>query len=72
MTNFLTHFSGRIVAHGSHRADRIYAGMVQWLYLKNLLALSHLSRSWVQFLVRSINFCYILAILLYLLIHKVR
>ena len=56
MTNFLTHFSGRIVGHGSHCALRIYAGMVQWLYLKKLLLLSHLSRSWVQFLVRSINF----------------
>ena len=56
MTNFLTHFSGRIVGHGSYHAVRIYAGMVQWLYLKELLLLSHLSRSWVQFSVKSINF----------------
>ena len=56
MTNFLTHFSGRIVGHGSYRAVRIYVGMVQWLYLKDLLMLSHLSRSWVRFLVKFINF----------------
>ena len=56
MTNFVTHFSGRIVGHGSYRAVRIYAGMVQWFYLKELLLLSHLSRSWVRFSVRSIHF----------------
>ena len=56
MSNFLTHFSGRIVGHGSYGAVRIYARMVQWLYLKELLLLSHLSSSWVQFPVKSINF----------------
>ena len=56
MTNFLTHFSSRIVGHRSYRAVRIYAGMVQWLYLKELQLLSHLLRSWVRFPVELINF----------------
>ena len=70
MTNLLTHFISRIVRHDSHHAERIYAGMVQWLYLKKLLLLSQML--WGQFPAMSIIFAVLGEILFYLLIHDSR
>ena len=44
MTNILTDFRGRIVRHSPYHVVTIYATMVQWLSLGNLLLLSHVNQ----------------------------